>query len=389
MSKHGKKYDKGLDDDFDGDSENASRGREGAAGMFFSFALAMGLLAIFLYLALYKRPEYAEIKIEGYSMGVFYSVAVSGITPGQDKTEMGRAVKEALDGVDTMMSTFRDDSEVCRFNASDSTDWFPVSAETARVVALSQEISRLSGGAFDITVAPLVRLWGFGAGADAESRTTLPSPEEIAACMENVGADRLEVRMDPPALKKAVPGLHIDLSAVAKGYAVDRVAEALLEMKIRNFMIEVGGEVRCHGKKLKGAPWMIGIQAPVDLPGSDPVLYMALEMKDLALATSGDYQNYHELAGQRFSHIIDPRTGEPTEILPVGAPEPEERLVSVSILDPNCARADALATTLFVLGPKAGLALAEREKIPALFLLRPDNTEKPLRELKSGTFPAE
>ncbi|HBT76414.1 MAG TPA: FAD:protein FMN transferase ApbE [Planctomycetaceae bacterium] len=350
------------------------------------FGLAAAFLVLFFYLALAPKTYYTDAVIEGDSMGTFYSIKVSGIPMTVDNRELSRAIQETLDRIDRAMSTYKPDSEVCRFNASDSTDWFPVSPETAAVVSLALDISTLTDGAFDITVAPLVQRWGFGAGADSRSRP--PGAEELETVRNTVGFRHLRVHPDSGAIKKDIPELQIDLSAVAKGYAVDQVARTLDTLKIDSYMIDIGGEVRCRGAKMDGSPWRIGIEVPQpDVPGADPNIFMAVELKDVALATSGDYRDFQERDGVRYSHIIDPRTGEPTERTLPGEAVPTERLGSVSILDPSCARADALATAFFVLGEIRGLELAERAGIPALFLSRSTDVSKPIRKAASQTFP--
>lgn len=368
-------------------------------------AIRYGLIVVILLaLAWLLRPKtvWNDAELSGKTMGTFYSVKLSGLPAAFDAAPLERLVQEELDRIDQAMSTYKEDSDVCRFNVSESTDWFPVSEETAQVVELAGNISRETEGAFDITVGPLVRLWGFGAGA--ERRTEPPTLEEIEAARQVVGWKYLQARtvpanisdkdivagMLPPALKKEVPGLQIDLSAIAKGYAVDRVAAVLEKHGLTNYMIEVGGEVRCHGSKQDKLPWVIGIEAPqIELPYADPLVHTKIRLGDRSLATSGDYRNYVEIAGVRYSHIIDPRTGMPTEKLAPGEPAPEERLGSVSIIVPDCARADALATAMFVLGEKEGLPLAERNRWAALFLFRSKKDDAPFRSLRSSAFDPE
>lgn len=218
-------------------------------------------------------------------------------------------------------------------------------------VALS--VGRQSGGALDITIGPLVNLWGFGPEKRADR---LPAAEELTAALELTGLQRIKLKSDPHAVWKEKTGVYCDLSAVAKGYGVDLVAESLLLLGIESFMVEVGGEVRAAGLKPDGQTWRIGVAVP---DGSQRVSRV-IEISMLAMATSGDYQNYYEINGKRYSHTIDPATGRPIE----------HTLASVTVLRDSCVLADAWATALNVLGPEKGMSLAEELKLPALFIVR-------------------
>ncbi|MGL6225624.1 MAG: FAD:protein FMN transferase [Thermoguttaceae bacterium] len=319
------------------------------------------------------------ITVKGTTMGpIPYCVkVVSTVSQEQSSAELKNlqtAVQKALDAVDQMMSTYKVDSDVSRFNAFDSTDWFPVSAETAQVVAIAQEVSQLTEGAFDVTVAPLVDRWGFGPKKKGPELTAVPTDEELQTLKQSVGYQKLDVRLDPPALKKAVPSLQIDLSGVAKGYAVDRIAAELEQSKHVHYMIEVGGETRTRGEKSPGKDWLIGIEIPIPEWLGEPRIERLAHLDSKSMATSGDYRNFLEDGkGRTFSHILDPRTGSPTELVDIQTPLGRERLGSLSVIDASCARADALATGLFVLGLEKGLKLANAKNIPVLFMLRSEN----------------
>jgi len=309
-----------------------------------------------LLLAGCRRP--VENAFTGATMGTQYSVKVVGSPGGVDVATLEKDIQAALDRVDALMSTYRSDSELSRFNAFDRTDWFPVSAATAEVVEAAVDVGRLSSGAFDVTVGPLVNLWGFGPKKGPAER--VPSPAEIEEAKNQTGLHHLEVRLDPPAMRKDLPGVYVDLSGVAKGFAVDQVAGLLERRGVENYMVEVGGEVRTKGRNLQGRPWQIGIESPVVGVRS---LQRVVGLEDAAMATSGDYRNYFEVRGVRYSHMLDPRTGRP-----IAHP-----LASVSVLDSSCMRADALATALLVLGPEEGYALAEKEDLPALLVIKSDD----------------
>ncbi|MBX3438354.1 MAG: FAD:protein FMN transferase, partial [Planctomycetaceae bacterium] len=267
------------------------------------------------------------------------------------------------------MSLWRNDSELTQFNQSKSLEWMAVSPETARVVAAAIEISRATQGAFDPTVSPLVRLWNFG--PDVERRQ-IPTDAELAEARRHVGTELLEVRLSPPALKKLDPDLHLDLNAIAKGDAVDRVADLLDTLSPGGYMVEIGGEMRTRGTKENGAPWSIGIEAPM---ADRRVVHSIVPLRDAALATSGNYRNFVEVDGQRISHTIDPRTGRPAS----------HDLASVSVIAADCMTADAWATALMVLGPDEGLSLAESNQVEALFLVW---TGDRLEERTTSGFPA-
>ncbi len=313
-----------------------------------------------------------------------------------------RFIQKQLDEVDLAASTFKPESDISRFNASQSTEWFPVSETTAQIVQIALDVAQKTGGAFDPTVAPLVDLYRFG--PNKAPLVQFPSDEQIAKLRENVGYDKLEVRAEPePALRKSVPGLTLDLSGVAKGFAVDRVAQALDQAGLPDYLVEVGGETRCGGQKarfnfetnaLERTPWRVGIEAPEiarDARRQIPRLYRVLNFDsatrpNASLATSGDYRNYLQVGDLRFSHIIDPRSGKPTEIVESGAPVSVERLGAVSVVASTCAKADAFATAFFVLGEKEGIALADKLGLSVLYLFRADDSALEIREAASQAF---
>jgi thiamine biosynthesis lipoprotein len=233
-------------------------------------------------------------------------------------------------------------------------EWFDVSSDVALVVATAQQIAEETGGAFDVTVGPLVNLWNFGPDPQPQR---LPADEEIEAARSRVDYRAIEVRRSPPALRKSRPDVYVDLSAIAKGFAVDAIAEMLDKQLVGAYMIEIGGEVRTKGKKPDGRRWRIGIERPV---ATGRLIQRVVELGDDALATSGDYRNYFDWNGQIFSHEIDPRTGRPVE----------HSLASVSVIADDCMTADALATALIVVGPEKALEYAERHDVDVLLILR-------------------
>ncbi len=296
----------------------------------------------------------AQTNISGSTMGTTYSVMLAALPVGIDQDRLHGELDEILDRVDAQMSTYRDDSEVSRFNASSSTAWFPVSAATREVVAEARHVGLLSHGAFDLTVVPLVELWGIGRRI---APTPLPSDEAIRRAAVPVGFSKVETRKGSPAIRKQRSDMRIDLSAIAKGFAVDRLATHLESRGIEDYLVEIGGELRVGGTSPAGGAWRVAIERP---SGEPLTAQTVVALTSGAVATSGDYRAYFEHGGRRYSHIIDPRTGRPVA----------HELVSVTVVDRSAMRADAYATALLVLGPRAGLVLAAQQGLAALFVSR-------------------
>ncbi len=294
-------------------------------------------------------PDMAFFRLAGTTMGTAYAVDAAG---GRDcSPALSHLVEAELKSVDAQMSTWRTDSELSRFNAAPAGTPVPVSAELAHVVSVAQELARQSDGAFDVTVGPLVDLWGFG----VRDRQGVPSDEEIAAAVRAVGFRSLEVAREPPALRKWVDGLRIDLSAIAKGHGVDRLATLFDSAGCTDYLIDIGGEVRVRGRNPERVPWRIGVEIPGEGRSG-----LVLGLSDAAVATSGDYRNFRLVDGALFSHTIDPRTGRPVA----------HDMASVTVLADTATRADGLATLINVLGPEDGLAFAERRGLAVLALVR-------------------
>lgn len=295
-----------------------------------------------------------ELVLSGPTMGTTYTVKVATPPASVDATIVRVAIDDVLAQIDRSMSGYRADSEVARFNTSASTQWYDVSADVAAVVQASLDISDASGGVFDITVAPLVAAWGFGPAGEPQ---VLPSAEQIAQVETTVGYRKLHVRLDPPALRKDVAGLSIDLNGIAPGFAVDRLADRLQGLRIENFMIDIGGEIRARGRNARGELWHIAVEHPVDTQRTP---YASVWLDGAAVSTSGEYRDYYDRDGRRYSHTVDPRTGRTL------AREPG----SVVVIAPSAAQADGWATALNVLGPRDGLVLATQRHLPALFIAR-------------------
>jgi thiamine biosynthesis lipoprotein len=311
-------------------------------------------LAAALLLAACSNGGPQLLELTGTTMGTRYSVKIVEPPAELHGETLATAVTAELDGLVNRMSTYEPESELTRFNRSRETDWVSASRELVEVIAEARRVSELTGGAFDITVGPLVDLWGFG---PVMTDDRIPSDAEIDALRAHLGYAGLEVREKPPALRKRDPDIHVDLSAIAKGYAVDRVASLLEAHGIANYLVEIGGELRGRGRNPAGERWRVGIENPLS---GERSVHAIIGIDAIGVATSGDYRNYFERNGQRYSHTIDPRTGRPVA----------HTLASVTVISPLTMRADALATALLVLGPDDGYALADREGLAALFVLR-------------------
>ena len=270
-----------------------------------------------------------------------------------DPAAIQRELAELLERLEGVFSNYRPDSEVSRFNRITSTDWIPVSAELAAAAERSRAISALTGGAFDVTVEPLLQRWGFG---PHPTPPRAPDDTELTALRSRVDWRRLEARSKPPSLRKTRTDVAVDFSSLAKGLAVDALSERLARLGCGNHLVAIGGDLRAAGPGPRGDGWPVAIEDPLS---TWPALGRLLLLRDGALSTSGNHRNVRIVAGQRAGHVIDPRTGRP-----VTGPH-----LSASVVAPTCADSSALATAFFVLGPEAGETLARREDLAALFLL--------------------
>jgi len=274
------------------------------------------------------------ITMNGKTMGTTWALRAEADAQAIRPTDF----QQKLDSWEAILSHWRPDSALSRFNSSTSTDWMAVPAELIEVVELAQQIGHDTDHALDITIAPLVDLWGFGAKGKRDSP---PTAAEINAAKAKCGWQHLQTRLDPPALRKIIPDLQINVSAVAEGWALDKVAKHLESIGITKFLLEIGGEVLARGK------WRVGIQTPGAPPGEAAQI---LQLKDQSIATSGVYRQNFTAEGKQRSHILDPRTGRPVE----------HEVASVSVIHASAAQADGYATALLVMGPEKGRELAEK-----------------------------
>ncbi|MBI9070170.1 MAG: FAD:protein FMN transferase [Melioribacteraceae bacterium] len=296
--------------------------------------------------------------LSGTTMGTTFSIKVvkESKFAEENYTSINSDVDLLLKEVNRQMSTYIPTSEISEFNKSESTDWIGVSEDFAFVVNEALKLGEDSEGYFDITIGALVNLWGFG----PENRPTIiPTDEEIAERMKEVGFSKISVKFNLPMLKKSNPKMYIDLSAIAKGFGVDKVAEYFNSKGYKDYMVEIGGEVRTRGKNQDSEDWRIGISTPDSKMGIQKVA----NISNLAMATSGDYYNYFEKDDIRFSHTIDPKNGKPIT----------HKLASVTVLHKSCAMADGIATAINVMGPIKGYEFALKKKLTIFMIVRENN----------------
>ncbi|WP_223423084.1 FAD:protein FMN transferase [Alcanivorax limicola] len=292
-------------------------------------------------------------KLGGATMGTTWQVQIAGVPSGTSVAQLQEDIEALLDLVNRQMSTYIEDSDLSRYNQAEAGTWQRIPPDFATVLSTSLRLAEISEGAFDPTVGPLVNLWGFGPEG---RRQQAPDAEAIAEARRRSGWQRLETRDTGREILQ--PGaLYLDFSAIAKGYAVDRLGEYLDARGVAAWLVDIGGDLRARGVKPDGSPWRIAVERPSTGPQQ---IHSVVKPGDMAIATSGDYRNYFRDGGRQFSHTIDPRTGEPVA----------HQLASVTVIHDNCMEADGYATLLTVLGPEEGLAFATENDLAALFITR-------------------
>ena len=313
-----------------------------------------GLLASLWIAVLCSQLQAAErLQVTGETMGTYFAVTVD--SPPETDTEAGvlAEIVERLAEINAQMSTWDSESEISLFNQSEATDWFPVSAEFAAVVREAKRIHELTDGAFDPTVSPLIDLWGFG----KPDRSGIPGKVAIDKALGSVGMQHIDVQETPPALRKSQAEVQLNLSAIAKGCAVDALAKMLTESGRPSFIVDIGGETRAGVAKANGDPWRVGVESPKAGLKHGERPSQIVPITESSIATSGDYRNVIEVDGVIYSHTIDPVTGHPLKSPPA----------SVSVNHESCMTADALATAFMVLGSEKGILLAKKEGLAVLF----------------------
>lgn len=320
--------------------------------VFIVFLIVIGLFE--------EKPEVGSSSLQkgsyqGSAMGTSFSVVYFYDEQLSNQIIKGE-IDQAIQLVDNQMSTYKPDSALSIFNKKPANSCYQFPVESYFVISMAQDISRLTNGAFDITVGPLVNLWGFGAEYSDQEEPTELQIEELKS--KRVGYESLTLKENNTICK--TKNVYLDLSAIAKGYAVDLVAESLDKLSIGSYLVEIGGELKAKGLKPSRDYWRVAVEEPSsELARS---VHKVVELKNMGIATSGDYRNYFERDGQRFSHTINPNTGKPIT----------HNLASISVLHDSVAYADAMATALNVLGPEQAMLLARSEKLSVYMLVKAD-----------------
>lgn len=300
--------------------------------------LAFGLLA------LSGCRDQTPVRLGAAAMGTSWTLLVADAISKTKSNDLRALIERELQALEFVASHWQSDSALSTFNQSASTEWANVPSSLYEMVAWAQRVGRNTDGALDITAAPLVELWGFG---PVPRRDAPPAEAEIQQAMKNVGAQYLELNPNTKQIRKTHPAVKINVACLAEGYLMDSLISILKAEGVRNFLLEVGGEVAAFGQAPGGGPWQVGIQAP---DGEKGEILETLSLTDLCVATSGTYRHRYEKGGRTYSHILDPRTGRPVE----------HGLISVSVIHEQAALADAYATALLVLGPQKGRETAAR-----------------------------
>lgn len=311
-------------------------------------------VCVLLVISCGKSPSESIMMVSGETMGTTYSVkyVVSQAEIAPLSTKIKSDIDIKLDKINQLMSTYIVESELSNINRAPANQSIPISSETAFVISKAIDLYSLSNGKLDITIGPLVNLWGFGPEA---TPIVLPDESQLANLRTYVGIDKFKLTGN--SLVKLNKNVYIDLSTIAKGYAVDVVVQHMRDLGFKSFMVEIGGELYVQGSKPNQKPWLIAIEKPVS---NERALQKIIAVENVGIASSGDYRNYFEKEGIRYSHLIDPTTGYPIQ----------HNLVAVTVLAESAMMADGLATALNVMGKDEGLALADSNDIAALFITK-------------------
>lgn len=307
-----------------------------------------------------KEPEQAKIlyeqkKLQGQAIGTTYSIVyLDGQTP-LSTTKLEKEFNALINAANQSMSTYHRNSEISAFNRMHSTEPMAASETFRKVVIEGIRLHRMTEGSLDITLKPLSAIWGFGPDKKPH---TIPTSDAIDAVKAKTGVDKLH--LTDSTIAKSVPELELDLNTIGKGFLVDQTAQLLESYNVQNYLVEIGGEMRLKGHNSRGKPWRIGVVNPT---GGKPKAQRAVYPGNHGVATSGDYYQYFEENGVRYSHILDPQTGKPIN----------HKLASVTVFHPSSMTADGLATAIMVMGAEKGLALAEKHNIPLYLIIRDGN----------------
>lgn len=317
--------------------------------------LIIGVLTILTGCFPSKNLDIQEVLIQGETMGTTYNIKIIVESNSTNPQTIKNDIDNALVSINQEMSTYIETSELSRFNQANSSEPVVISKGLERVIAEAIRLGKLSEGSLDVTVGPLVNLWGFGPDYTFEN---IPTEEVIQQAKAKVGLEH--ITLNGNKLSKSIDDLYIDLSTIAKGYGVDYIAELLESKGINNYLVEIGGEIRLKGFKDTGELWHVAVEKPIS---NERSVQQIIVPKNNAVATSGDYRNYFESNGQRFSHIINPKTGKPIN----------HKLVSVTVIHPSSMTADGLSTAMMVMGEDRALKFAQDNNIAAYFISKSDS----------------
>ncbi|WP_348646232.1 FAD:protein FMN transferase [Aliiroseovarius sp. F20344] len=324
---------------------------------------------MFMPLALAACKGAARVfNLSGLTMGTTYNVVAIEPSGGAVEADVKTAIDAALAEVNQQMSNWDPKSEISRFNASASTEAVSITPALAHVMKAADSVHAASDGRFDTTMGPLIELWGFG----APGAQSMPNDAEVAQTLASVGHNNT-ISVDGDMLQKKQTGAQVYLAAIGKGYGADRVGQALEAFGITDYMVEIGGDIYASGRNPNGLPWQIGIETPATLNNA---VFDVVGISGLGLASSGDYRNYFEKDGERYSHVIDPATGKPIT----------HRTASATVLAENGMLADAWATAMLILGRERGLEVAAAHDVAVLFVER--DTDAASLQFKSAASDA-
>jgi FAD:protein FMN transferase len=327
-------------------------------------------LGLFILLGLIGcGPEEVQIGLNGRCMGTSYSIKCT-VPAKTSPQQLQKDIDQLLLQFDAELSNWNPKSWITTFNQSSSTEWQTAPKTVIEIVELSLELFQKSRGAFDITVSPLIERWGFG----ARERQGLPNSQELSELLKIIGSQQLELNLPEGKIRKKIPELNLNASALAKGYGVDLVGDFLNQRGIVNYMVEIGGEVRVQGRSPQNEEWHIGIRKP-EFSGPT-ALQEVVNLKNCSMATSGDYQNFFIENNQSYNHIIDPTSGFPVQ----------HQLCSASVIAPTCALADGLATTCLVLGTKLTLQWIKQFPQCSVYLVE-RQSDGSFKSYQSENFP--
>ncbi|AFJ46414.1 FAD:protein FMN transferase ApbE [Shimwellia blattae] len=296
-----------------------------------------------------------SVVLEGKTMGTYWRASLAGVDSARAET-LRHKIQSQLDGDDQLMSTWKPDSALSRFNQSRSTAPWPVDEALSDIVTEALRVGAKTYGAMDITVGPLVNLWGFG--PDKQPVKT-PDASQIARAKAQTGLKHLTVinKAGQQWLQKDIPGLYVDLSTVGEGYAADHLARLMEREGVSRYLVSVGGAVVTRGTNGEGNPWRVAIQKPTD---QENAVQAVVDLNGHGISTSGSYRNYYELDGKRISHVIDPVSGAPIQ----------HKLVSVTVIAPSALEADAWDTGLMVLGTEKAQQVAREQQLAVYMITR-------------------